>query len=118
MKASEKKWGAILGVALAGALALFAWQVREFRARSASASIRPMSCVEFCRVGCEKNRVCGGFKGDCASVCSTHCANAPAPVFFDAPRCFDRVHSLSCAEADRLGEGDASVLGPACLRPR
>ena len=118
MKAAEKKWVAILGVALAAALAIFAWQVREFRAHAASASLRPMSCLEFCHVGCEKNRVCGGFKGDCASACTERCANAPAPVFFDAPRCYDRVHSLSCAEADRLGEGDASVLGPDCVRPR
>lgn len=112
---SEKKWVAVLGVALVGALAIFGLQFRKYRLHSAQASsITVMSCVDVCLVGCQKDHSCGGFKGDCTPACRERCANSPAPHFMDPPHCWDKLHSLTCDEADRLGQGDANVLGAAC----
>ena len=115
MTASEEKWTKILGAALV--IAIVGLVVVTGRARAkihAHASI-PIACAKVCGAACERDKACGGFKGDCELSCTARCAGATIR-FEDPDGCIRAMHALSCAEAEKMGNGDDSVGGAACAR--
>ncbi len=97
------------------AIGLFVTQVRRARVPLGAPLVSgPMSCEQACRIGCQRDFECGGFKGDCGAACKQKCAGNPEPDFVMPERCSARIHAMTCSEADRMGKGELGLLGDEC----
>lgn len=99
-------------MAIVVGLGVFSLAVRRYRANNAGGN----TCELLCRAGCEKDKACGGFKGDCADACRTSCAKNPTRPVANLQQCLRHIESISCKQADVLGRGGdtEALLGPDC----